>query len=125
MKEKEKTMESTRAKPRFDALELALEVVAVLADGPFEAIRRKDKNLADQLDRASTSAVLNLAEGSRRRGRDRAHFYAIADGSREESRLAIRVAAAKRLISGIDAAKVDALMDRHAAVMFRLLRARS
>ena len=46
MKEKEKTMETTTAKPRFDALELALEVVAVLADGPLEAIRRKDKNLA-------------------------------------------------------------------------------
>ena len=109
---------------RFETLEVALEVVAALADGPLEAIRRRDKNVADQLDRASVSVALNLAEGARRSGRDRAHFYAIAHGSADESRTALRVAAAKRAIDGKQAATVDAVMDRLAAMLWRLTRAR-
>ncbi len=41
----------------------------------------KRAELSDQLDRASISAVLNLAEGAGRVGRDQARHYAMSRGS--------------------------------------------
>ncbi len=41
----------------------------------------KRAELSDQLDRASISSVLNLAEGAGRVGRDQARHYAITRGS--------------------------------------------
>jgi four helix bundle protein len=41
----------------------------------------KRAELSDQLDRASISSVLNVAEGAGRAGRDQARHYAIARGS--------------------------------------------
>ncbi len=76
--------------------------------------------MADQLDRASVSVALNLAEGARRTGRDRARFYAIAHGSANESRTALRIAAAKRALDAKRTAEVDALMDRLGAMLWRL-----
>jgi len=40
--------------------------------------------LRDQIDRASLSVVLNLAEGSGRKGKDRVQFFRIAMGSLKE-----------------------------------------
>src|ERR1700758_4515134 len=40
--------------------------------------------LRDQLERASLSVVLNLAEGRGRKGKDRLHFCRIAMGSLKE-----------------------------------------
>ena len=107
-------------KTKFETLEVALEVIAALADGPLDEIRRKDKNVADQLDRASVSVALNLAEGARRSGRDRARFYAIAHGSADEGRTALRVATAKRAIDGERAAAVDVIMDRLGGMLWGL-----
>ena len=108
-------------KSKFETLEVALEVVAILADGPLDAIKLKNASLADQLDRASTSTVLNLAEGSRRRGRDRANRYTVADAEAEEARNAVRVAVAKRYLSLEEGEEIDAVMDRLAALRWRLL----
>ncbi len=42
------------------------------------------RHLKDQLDRASSSVVLNIAEGSGKRGKDQQRFYKIAYASVKE-----------------------------------------
>ena len=77
----------------FRTYEAALGVVRGL--GPLvETLRRQDRDLADQLRRAASSVVLNLAEGSGRRGQDRMHCYRIAQGSALEVQAALEVAQA-------------------------------
>jgi four helix bundle protein len=78
---------------RFEAYEVALELVAALRPVLVQ-LGRRDRDLADQMRRAAASVVLNLAEGARRTGRDRLHFYRIAAGSAAEVRAALAVARA-------------------------------
>ena len=62
---------------RFDAYRLALAFRAhVVRWLPLKRVE-----LSDQLDRASLSIALNIAEGAGRAGRDQARHYAIARGS--------------------------------------------
>jgi four helix bundle protein len=62
---------------RFDAYRLALAFRAhVVRWLPLKRVE-----LSDQLDRASISCCLNIAEGAGRSGRDQARHYAIARGS--------------------------------------------
>jgi four helix bundle protein len=62
---------------RLDAYRVAVEFAALAA-----RLRVTPASLRDQLDRASASIVLNIAEGAGRpSAADRAHFYAIARGS--------------------------------------------
>jgi four helix bundle protein len=75
----------------FIALDTAHDAVRLLKT-PIAIIARRDVSLADQLRRAACSAVLNLAEGRRRRDRDRAHFVRIAAGSAAEARAALDLA---------------------------------
>jgi four helix bundle protein len=68
---------------RLDCYRVAVEF-QVLAAG----LGRKPRlgSLRDQLDRASVSIVLNIAEGAgRTTGPDKAHFFAIARASATES----------------------------------------
>ncbi len=62
---------------RFDAYRLALAFRAHVVR--WLPLRRVE--LSDQLDRASISSCLNVAEGAGRSGRDQARHYAIARGS--------------------------------------------
>ena len=62
---------------RFDAYRLALAFRAHVV----RWLPLKRAELSDQLDRASISAVLNLAEGAGRVGRDQARHYAMSRGS--------------------------------------------
>lgn len=68
---------------RFQAGEVALEI-GVRLRPVVEAIRRHDAELADQIYRAARSAVLNVFEGGRRGGKDRAYHFRIAAGSTAE-----------------------------------------
>jgi four helix bundle protein len=55
--------------------------------------------LRDQLDRASVSIVLNIAEGAgRTTGPDKAHFFAIARGSATESAAVMDLLLARGLV---------------------------
>ena len=65
---------------RFDAYRLAL----AFRSHVVRWLPLKRAELSDQLDRASISAVLNIAEGAGRAGRDQARHYAIARGSAYE-----------------------------------------
>ena len=102
---------------RFEAYEVALEMVSALRPS-VEALGQRDKDLADQVRRAGSSVVLNLAEGARRRGKDRMRFYRIAAGSAAEVKAALEVARAWQYLGTL--AEVDGLLDRVLAMLWRL-----
>jgi four helix bundle protein len=84
-------------------------------------IERHDSDLARQLRRASASVVLNIAEGSYVRGRNRKALYSVALGSAKEVRACLDVAKAFRYLAAIDesiAAKLAVIC----GVPFRLTR---
>ncbi len=103
----------------FHAQTIAHEFIAAVRPVVL-AIELRDRSLADQLRRAATSAALNLAEGNRRDGRDRAARFRIASGECAEAVAALRVAVAWRYVA--DEAIVDAvgLADRLGAMLWRL-----
>ena len=103
----------------FDALEISLKVLELLT--PIEVrIRRKSRSLAKQLSDASESITLNLGEGRLRRDGDRRRHFEMAAGSASEVTVALRIAVAKRYITGTEAAEVDAELDRVRAMLYRL-----
>ena len=106
---------------RFEAYEVTLELAAVLRP-VLDQLARWDRDLADQTRRAASSVVLNLAEGARRTGRDRLHFYRIAAGSAAEVRAALAVARAWGNLEPV--AGVEALLDRVLAMLWRLTHGR-
>src|SRR6188768_3880325 len=61
------------------AVELLKELRPILA-----VLRKHDANLADQLQRAATSTVLNLAEGQRRLKGNKHRAYEVAHGEARE-----------------------------------------
>ena len=105
----------------FRALELALEIVSQLRK-PTESLRRYDNDLAKQIRRAGSSLALNLAEGNRRRGKDRTHFFRIAAGSASEVRTALKVACAWGYLKRHDLANLDDQLDHYLATLYKLTR---
>ncbi len=100
---------------------VALEVVRGLAP-VFERVGRRDRGLADQLRRAMSSVVLNLAEGSHSRGRNKPARYQTALASGKEVRSALLVAEAYGYCE-VDAASWDRL-DQVLATTYRLVHPR-
>ncbi len=105
--------------PAFIALEVSMSIIRALCP-VMTALKARDKELADQLQRAVSSVPLNLAEGAKRNGRDQAHFYRIATGSAAEARVAIALAEAWGSLEGIDLDDLRSLLDRQAALLHRL-----
>jgi four helix bundle protein len=98
---------------------VALEAVAALRPlvGP---IRRQDKSLADQVRRAASSMLLNIAEAEYSDpGNSRARLYNAA-GSANETVAALEVALAWRYIEPDAADQALALLDRVKAILWRL-----
>ena len=75
------------------AYDVSLELISQLR-GVMPAIKRADRNLADQIGRAATSITLNVAEGSGRTAGDQRRMYETAYGSAKEVRAAIAVGVA-------------------------------
>jgi len=76
--------------------------------------------LTDQTVRAVTSIALNLAEGAGRRGRDRLHHWRIAYGSALEARTALELLVATGSVETEAAEEASELIDRVAAMAWRL-----
>ena len=102
---------------RFHAYDAALGLVIALRQ-EVERLSKYDRALADQLRRAASSVVLNLAEGNRRVGQDRLHFFRIAAGSAAEARAALDVARAWGLVG--TSSEAEAELDRVLAMVWRL-----
>ena len=103
----------------FDALEVSLALVRSLGE-PLSVIRCRDPQLFDQIRRAATSLVLNLAEGRKRIGRDRLNHWRIASGSADEVRAALIVTAAWGDLDPVSYERSFQLLDRIAAMLWRL-----
>ena len=105
----------------FVAYDVSLELIAELRV-VMPAIKRSDRNLADQIGRAATSVALNLAEGGCRTAGDRRRMYEIAHGSAAEVRAAIAVGIAWGWID--EPAALLATLDRLMGLLWRLTRSR-
>ncbi|HPQ80312.1 MAG TPA: four helix bundle protein [bacterium] len=86
------------------ALGVAKRVPSIVASWPKDA-----HYLKDQLKRAVSSVVLNIAEGNGRPGRgERGRFFAIARASAAESASAVELAAAIGLMDHSDSLAIQA-----------------
>ena len=111
------------ATPTFHVYEVAKELARACRP-LIERIARSDRSLADQARRASASAMLNIREGNRRTGRDRAQLFRIAAGSADELVGALEVAEVMGYLSLADIAAPLALADRVLAMLYRLVHPR-
>jgi four helix bundle protein len=108
----------------LDAYPVTLQMIRSLRS-IVEEIKRHDSDLADQATRAANSVLLNINEGRKRRGKDQARFFSYASGSNSEVRACIDGAFAWGWISdGDDVKNAQALLDRLAAMLWRLSHAR-
>ena len=105
---------------RFEVQEVALEAVQELR--PLVArIAKQDRGLADQLRRAASSVVLNVAEANGCRGGNRRVRFSTALGSARESRACLDLAVAWGYVASRDTAPAHELYDRTSAMLYRLI----
>ena len=103
----------------FGALEVSFLLVEAVVS-LLAAIERRNRDLADQILRASTSVSLNLAEGQRSMGGNRGKHYAIAHGSANEVKAGLRLAIALGYIDRGAAQQALHLLDRQLALLWKL-----
>jgi four helix bundle protein len=109
--------EATLDVDRFDCYQAALQFQELAA----HLLVKGAGALRDQLDRASTSVVLNLAEGiGRRARREKAHFYAVARGSALESAAIVDLARRRGLAEIAVCAENRALLVRIVQMLTKL-----
>jgi four helix bundle protein len=103
----------------LDCYRLAVELAAVAPS----LLPRGHASLKDQIQRASASALLNLAEGwGRWQVREKAHHYAIARGSLLESAAAIDLIRARGLANEAECERARALCSRVGRMLDGLIR---
>jgi four helix bundle protein len=103
----------------FQVAEYSYELIEILQP-LVQRIRARDRSLADQLTRAASSIVLNIAEGDvSDPGTQRSRFFTAA-GSASETRAALRVAAGWRYIAVSEADRAHALLNRIIAILWKL-----
>jgi four helix bundle protein len=100
--------------------DVIIEVLRLLRP-VVHAIEKHDRDLARQLKRASTSVLLNAAEGSGTRGGSRMERYRTALGSARETTACIDASLALGYIDHVDAELLDKL-DRVRGTLVRLTR---
>ena len=85
----------------------AIELVRLLHELVMPKLRRRDRELHQQLHRAVRSVVLNTAEGRSQRGQRRTNHFSIALGSAREVHACLELAVALGFIQAM-----PDLMDR-------------
>ena len=101
------------------AYDVALDLVRALRPVVTQ-LRQFSKDAAEQVERAASSIVLNLAEGDRRRGRDPRRFFDMAHGSASEIRGALDLADAWGW--RVESQQARALLDRELGLLWGLTR---
>ncbi len=99
--------------------EKALSMVAMVGR-VLPGLQKVNRGLADQLDRASISVPLNVAEGLRSQGGHRAARLHTAMGSARETMMALRVAEARGYLRARDIEAALDLLDEVCAMSWRL-----
>lgn len=106
---------------RLDAFQVALEFAAMVP----ALTKTARPALRDQLERASSSIALTLAEGNARRTRrDRLHFFSMAQGSAMECAAAIDVLRVTGRVSPADATRAKHKLTRIVQMLVGLRRSR-
>ena len=101
------------------AYDVALDLVRALRSVVVQ-LRKHSAEAADQVERAASSIVLNLAEGDRRHGRDPQRFFAMAHGSAGEIRGALDLADAWGW--QVESGQARVLLDRELGLLWGLTR---
>ena len=101
------------------AYDVALDLIRALRP-VIAQLRGYSPEAADQIERAASSIVLNLAEGDRRHGRDPRRFFDMAHGSAGEIPGALDLAEAWGW--QIESAQARALLDHELRLLWRLTR---
>jgi four helix bundle protein len=108
---------------RMDVYVVALDFLT-FASEVIEAMPRGRSHLADQLTRASTSIVLNLAEGAGKYSKpDKRRFYQTARGSATESAALLDVFLRLKLVDSERHRDGKARVERVVAMLVKLARA--
>ncbi|MCP4896032.1 MAG: four helix bundle protein [bacterium] len=104
----------------MDVYRLSIEFVGWVGE-VVEALPR-GSSVRDQLDRASTSIPLNLAEGNAKAStKDRCRYLQIALGSCFECAAAFDVSVARRFVSADRIAEGKSMLKRIAAMLMGML----
>ncbi len=102
--------------------ELSLELIETLRP-LVPRIKAKDKSLADQIMRSSSSIALNVGEAELSDpGNRRARFFTAAGSAGETLPTAVRVAIAWRYFTAPEGAAALALLRRIIAILWKLTR---
>jgi four helix bundle protein len=105
---------------RLDVYAIALDFL-VFANEAIERLPRGRGHLADQLTRASTSVVLNLAEGAGKLSKaDKRRYYLTARGSATESAALLDVCLRLRLIGEAEHRAGKAMIVRVVSMLIKL-----
>ena len=108
---------------RLDVYHLALDFV-VFANGIIEALPRGRSHLADPFTRASTSIVLNIAEGAGKLSRgDKRRYYLTARGSATESAALLDVCRRLDLLDEAGQKAGKSMLVRVVAMLIKLAQA--
>ena len=108
---------------RLDVYHLALDFL-VFANGVIEALPRGRSHLADQFTRASTSIVLNLAEGAGKLSKpDKRRYYLTARGSATESAALLDVCLRLALLDETNHAAGKTMLVRIVSMLIKLAQA--
>jgi four helix bundle protein len=106
---------------RLDVFQVALELAAVIPS----LTKSARPALRDQLERASSSIALTLAEGNARRTRrDRHHFFSMAQGSAMECAAAIDILRVTGHLAPADATRAKHKLTRIVQMLAGLRRSR-
>jgi four helix bundle protein len=109
---------------RLDVYRLAVEFVAK-ANDVVEALPRGRGYLADQLQRAALSIVLNIAEGAGKFSHaDKAAFYLRARGSATESAAVLDVCRRLNLITAASTQENKDILHRIVSMLTKLIKSR-
>ncbi|HJQ39795.1 MAG TPA: four helix bundle protein [Thermoanaerobaculia bacterium] len=107
---------------KLDVYQVSIEFVA-RANDVVEQLPRGRGYLADQLQRAALSIVLNIAEGAGKFSpADKAVFYTRARGSATESAAVLDVCRRLNLTPSVDADK--AILERIVSMLTKLIKSR-
>jgi four helix bundle protein len=110
---------TTPPSSRLQVLDLAISAIDTLR--PVVArIRQCDRDLGEQIRRALSSVALNAGEAAGNDGGTRLARFSTAAGSNAKVRAALRVAVAWGYVSARDVEAGEQLLDRIAAMLYRL-----